>query len=282
MTLTPSPCPLVARCAKAARHACLALVLAVWSGGPLEASTGLGPATVQSLQGEPLRATLSLAGQSAEAPIIRLASPASYARLGQTRDPALMSALLRITREPDGRRLLRIETGQPLQAPTLLLILEQGETRRLYRLNLASLDPAGRVQVMGVSPEVGSAGGPSPFTKLTPAPAPAHAASPRTADSAAERLNAPIAPQARPDVLTVAEGADLDALAQSIRPPGATVEQSAAALLRANRSAFTGYPPRPIVGARLQVPSEATVLALSAAQARAVFRALRSEEFLEP
>jgi hypothetical protein len=83
-------------------------------------------------------------------------------------------------------------------------------------------------------------------------------------------LPTPIAPQARPDAITVAEGADLDTLARALRPPGATIEQSAAALWRANRAAFTGRPPRPIPGTLLQVPSEAAVLAIDPAEARAV------------
>ncbi|RPH41793.1 MAG: hypothetical protein EHM87_18750 [Burkholderiales bacterium] len=93
----------------------------------------------------------------------------------------------------------------------------------------------------------------------------------------ADPLATPIAPQARPDAITVADGADLDSLARALRPPGATIEQSAAALWRANRASFIGRPPRPITGALLQVPSEATVLAIDQAEARAVVAAFAPE-----
>jgi pilus assembly protein FimV len=79
----------------------------------------------------------------------------------------------------------------------------------------------------------------------------------------------PIAPPARPDTVEVVEGSTLDALARGLRPPGATVEQSAIALWRANPRGFAGRPPRPIAGVRLSVPSEADVLAVTPAEARA-------------
>jgi len=99
---------------------------------------------------------------------------------------------------------------------------------------------------------------------------------------AQETLPTPIAPQARPDAITVAEGADLDALARALRPPGATVEQSAAALWRANRAGFVGRPPRPIAGTLLQVPSEAAVLAIDPAEARAVVGGFAAEPVAGP
>lgn len=116
-----------------------------------------------------------------------------------------------------------------------------------------------------------------------PSPAVPAAAVPAAADSAdrsattATALATPIAPQARPNAITVAEGADLDALAQALRPPGATLEQSAAALWRANRAAFVGRPPRPLAGALLQVPPEAVVLGIDQAEARAVVAGFAAE-----
>jgi hypothetical protein len=97
------------------------------------------------------------------------------------------------------------------------------------------------------------------------------------AATTATALATPIAPQARPNAITVAEGADLDALAQALRPPGATLEQSAAALWRANRAAFVGRPPRPLAGALLQVPPEAVVLGIDQAEARAVVAGFAAE-----
>jgi pilus assembly protein FimV len=85
---------------------------------------------------------------------------------------------------------------------------------------------------------------------------------------------APIVPQGRPDALEVPPGADLVSIARALRPPGATVEQSAVALLRANRAVLAGNPARPRAGTVLAVPGEATVLALDPALAREAFAAL--------
>jgi hypothetical protein len=120
-----------------------------------------------------------------------------------------------------------------------------------------------------------SAAAPSPGIPAAAGPAAADGAD-RSATTATA-LATPIAPQARPNAITVAEGADLDALAQALRPPGATLEQSAAALWRANRAAFIGRPPRPLAGALLQVPSEAAVLGIDQAEARAVVAGFAAE-----
>jgi hypothetical protein len=254
---------------------------------------------------------------TAPPPSVRLASTTAYELLGFVRDPALATATVRVVTEPDGQRFARIDSDTPVAAAELVLLLESdGGVRRLYRLNLGSSEPADRVAVRGSEPlargaaaqktvegssvpysaganvrdaeplaalAAVSTAAPSTAAPATAAPAPASPASPAAAagadrsDTTTTALGTPIAPQARPNAITVAEGADLDALAQALRPPGATLEQSAAALWRANRAAFVGRPPRPLAGTLLQVPSEAAVLGIDQAEARAVVAAFAAE-----
>lgn len=71
--------------------------------------------------------------------------------------------------------------------------------------------------------------------------------------------------------LTVGAGDTATALAQKLRPEGATLEQTLVALWRANPRAFgNGNLNQLLQGATLQVPSEREILRLSAAQAHAL------------
>lgn len=74
-----------------------------------------------------------------------------------------------------------------------------------------------------------------------------------------------------PATLTVGAGDTATALAQQLRPAGATLEQTLVALWRANPRAFgNGNLNQLLQGATLQVPSEREILRLSAAQAHAL------------
>lgn len=78
-------------------------------------------------------------------------------------------------------------------------------------------------------------------------------------------------PAATPTTLTVGAGDTATALAQKLRPEGATLEQTLVALWRANPRAFgNGNLNQLLQGATLQVPSEREILRLSAAQAHAM------------
>jgi hypothetical protein len=276
----------------------------------------LGTLTAQSVRNEPLRSVVALprATGTTTPPSVRLASPTAYERLGFVRDPALAAATVRVVTEADGQRYARIDSDTPVAAAELVLLLESDDgVRRLYRLNLGSPEPADRVAVRGseplargAAPQTTVEGSSVPYSAganvrdaeppaartapgrdaLAASPA-AAAGSPQAATATADGANrsataatplaTPIAPQARPNAITVAEGTDLDTLAQALRPPGATLEQSAAALWRANRAAFVGRPPRPLAGALLQVPPEAAVLGIDQAEARAVMAAFAAE-----
>jgi hypothetical protein len=268
----------------------------------------LGTLTAQSVRNEPLRSVVALprATGTATPPSVRLASPTAYERLGFVRDPALAAATVRVVTEADGQRYARIDSDMPVAAAELVLLLESEDgVRRLYRLNLGSPEPADRVAVRGseplargAAPQTTVEGSSVPYStgtnvRDTEPPAArtapsrdalaASPAAPAAADGAVPSATAvpplatPIAPQARPNAITVAEGTDLDTLAQALRPPGATLEQSAAALWRANRTAFIGRPPRPLAGALLQVPPEAVVLGIDQAEARAVVATFAAE-----
>ncbi|MFO0234785.1 MAG: hypothetical protein ACK51M_17385 [Burkholderiales bacterium] len=299
----PAPRGVAAGAARTLRGALVPSMLAgaLALGAPALGASPFGPLTAQSLRGEPLRAVVELPG--ADAPSVRLAVAAGYARFGLVRDPALDRLTLRAVIEPDGKRFLRIETDTPVDTAELVLLLETPDgLRRAYRLRLDSPEPADRVNVRGVEP-LARLGGPAPApaaaapaattvaTRSAAASAPGGASRARTdasvgtvgaspAASATPAADAPvadrdtapavpIAPPGRPDAIEVVEGSTLDALAQGLRPPGATLEQSALALWRANPRGFAGRPPRPIAGVRLSVPGEADVLAVTPAEARA-------------
>lgn len=296
-------------------HARPLLLAAVLAAIPVPGAT-LGTLTAQSVRNEPLRSVVALprATGTTTPPSVRLASPTAYERLGFVRDPALAAATVRVVTEADGQRYARIDSDTPVAAAELVLLLESDDgVRRLYRLNLGSPEPADRVAVRGseplargAAPQTTVEGSSVPYSAgtnvrdaeppaartapgrdaLAASPA-AAAGSPQAATATADGANrsataatplaTPIAPQARPNAITVAEGTDLDTLAQALRPPGATLEQSAAALWRANRTAFVGRPPRPLAGALLQVPPEAAVLGIDQAEARAVMAAFAAE-----
>lgn len=75
----------------------------------------------------------------------------------------------------------------------------------------------------------------------------------------------------KPGTLTVGSGDTATALALKLRPEGATLEQTLVALWRANPRAFAnGNLNLLLQGAPLQLPSEADILRLPAAQARAL------------
>ncbi len=76
---------------------------------------------------------------------------------------------------------------------------------------------------------------------------------------------------ATPAGVTVGAGDTATALAQKLRPEGATLEQTLVALWRANPRAFgNGNLNQLLQGATLQVPSEREILRLSASQAHAL------------
>lgn len=78
-------------------------------------------------------------------------------------------------------------------------------------------------------------------------------------------------PAATPTALTVGAGDTATALAQKLRPEGATLEQTLVALWRTNPRAFgNGNLNQLLQGATLQVPSEREILRLSPAQAHAL------------
>jgi pilus assembly protein FimV len=258
-------------------------------------AVSLGPLTAQSIRDEPLRAVVALDDVRGDAaPAVRIASSTTYRRLGFARDPALDGAELRVVTEPDGKRFVRVSTNTPVAAAELVLVLEaDGAPERVYRVPLGSNEPADRVNVRGldlvVRPTV-TADRPvtdrpvtdTPRARATgvrdePAPVVARGVDAPAQPGAPGQANAPLAPTARPSTVVPADGVELDALARALRPPGATLEQAAIALWRANRAAFVGRPPRPRPGVELTVPSENDVLSIDPSQARLEIAALSAE-----
>jgi len=258
-------------------------------------AVSLGALTAQSIRGEPLRAVVALEDVRGDAsPAVRIASASTYRRLGFVRDPALDGAELQVVTEPDGKRFVRVATGTPVGAAELVLVLEaDGATERVYRVPLGSSEPADRVNVRGLDLVVRPAVSPdrppvadAPRARAMgvrdePAPVAARGADAPAQPGAPGQANAPLAPTARPSSVVPSDGVELEALARALRPPGATLEQAAIALWRANRAAFTGRPPRPRSGVELTVPSENDVLSIDPGQARLEMASLGAERTAE-
>jgi hypothetical protein len=215
-----------------------------------------------------------------------------YARIDS--DTPVAAAELVLLLESDGgvRRLYRLNLGSPEPADRVAVRgsepLARGAAPQTTVEGSSVPYSAGANVRDAERPAARTAPGRDALATSPAAPAAASASAPSPAApgmadgadrsaAAAPPLATPIAPQARPNAITVAEGADLDTLAQALRPPGATLEQSAAALWRANRAAFVGRPLRPLAGALLQVPPEAAVLGIDQAEARAVVAAFAAE-----
>ncbi|MEN9763962.1 MAG: FimV type pilus assembly protein [Pseudomonadota bacterium] len=81
-----------------------------------------------------------------------------------------------------------------------------------------------------------------------------------------------------PAEIQVPRGTTLSEIAQKLRPPGASLEQTMVALYRANPSAFGGTVHVLRAGARLDVPSAADIIAVAPAEARQLLK-LHAEQF---
>lgn len=271
-----------------------------------------GPLTAQSIRGEPLRAVIALGSErDGPPPALRISPAATYARIGQARDPTLEGVRLDLATQPDGQRFLALSGVRPVEADELVLVLEttDGSLRRLYRLRLGSREPADRVNVRPVEPidRIAAPGATVAGTAATRTPegvgvrgAPtasrgsvSSAAAAPTAASTSLRPTVPLAPASparvddpprpaapssprpvRPAVITILEEVDLETLAAEFRPADATLEQAAIAFWRLNRPGLPGRPPRPGAGTRLVVPTEDEMRAIDPQDARRFMAAL--------
>jgi pilus assembly protein FimV len=267
------------------RASALALATAVLIGVcPTDANAfALGPVTVQSALGEPLRAQIDIPDINAEELAslkAAVATPESFRAAGLEYNAALSGMRITLERRPDGRYFLGLSSPRAINEPFLDLILEtswsSGRVVRDYTLlfdppNLRQSAPPVTAQVSPVAPATRvNPASPAPSPAPAPAPAQRAAAAPATG-SATPSSGQPSSSQAAGDgkQVTVRGGDTAGRIAAANKPANVSLDQMLVALLRANPDAFIeGNVNRLKAGAVLQIPGAAQVEQTGADDAR--------------
>jgi FimV-like protein len=247
---------------------------------------GLGDIHVDSALNEPLSAQIDIVGATREelvALTAKIANREVFQRYGADRPGFLSTATFKVGMDSQGRPVLNVRSAEPFTDPVVNFLVDlrwnNGELIREYSL---LLDPA------GFSPSTRLASTDSSVTDRSVRAAPASAA-PVAAPGpvAATRPEAPSrARAAKPVAETVPfEGAIAgqhrvasgETLRGIVRRAGARNESDAQrmmiAIFRANPHAFEGNINIMHLGAVLSMPSDATVSAIEAADAKREVRA---------
>ncbi|WP_024302198.1 FimV/HubP family polar landmark protein [Pseudogulbenkiania sp. MAI-1] len=221
---------------------------------------GLGKINVRSYLGETFRAEINLTDVSAAelaSARVGLAGADTFRDLNVDYSGILSS--LKFSVEPSGRgAIVRVSSSAPINEPYLRFVVEaRTSSGRSVREYTVLLDP--------VDYQVSSK--PS-FVQSLPKASPA-LASPYRGSVAPEA--APLARRSPADSIYVAPGVTLNSLAAQVRPQGATLDQTMAALLKNNPSAFiAGDPNRIKAAVTLKVPAAARIRAIAPSEARAM------------
>ncbi|WP_244270684.1 FimV/HubP family polar landmark protein [Chromobacterium subtsugae] len=216
----------------------------------------MGRIHVRSNLGELLKADIEMTGvQPGEMDAVRvgLASIDTFQALNV--DYASSLSQLRFALSPNPRgALIRVSSVQPITDPYLRFVVEaKAPSGRSVREYTVLLDPANY-----------NVGGPNIVQDV-----PSYADS----DQAGRyQAAAPAKPRVvEPTVLKVRPGATLRSLAQRVKPWGASLRQTMAALVQANPDAFAeGDVNHPKPGSSLTVPSARKMKALGAAQVASI------------
>jgi len=239
----------------------------------------LGPITVQSALGEPLRAEIDLPQITpAEAESLRAtpATPEAFRAQGMEFTPAVNRMQIQLQRRPDGRTVLRVTSDRPISDPFVDLVVDANwNAGRITRSYTMLFDPP----AMRKPPATVTA---EPQLPAPAAPAKASAVAPR---APAVPRTAPVAPAApaaaQGDSVVVKAGETAGRIASAHRPADVSLDQMLVALLRANPDAFIqGNVNRIKAGAVLQLPSGAEASATPAGEARQIL-ATQSRDFNE-
>ena len=267
------------------RKAALALAVALTFGVSAVPETaraaGLGPLTVQSALGQPLKAEVevtSVTPEELQSLSVRLAPQAAFRQAGIEFNPALASLRFSLDKS-NGRHIVRITSTQAINEPFVDLLLELNwATGRLVREYTFLLDP----------PELRVGKTPEPITSVvvaqTPAPAPVTAPKPSPASEPAVKTGPAPAPAPAPSATSapkpdtssssasevkVKSGDTLSKIAVRNLPSGVTLEQMLVALYRANPNAFAGSNMNRLkAGTILRLPEATDAMAVPAPDAR--------------
>lgn len=232
-------------------------VLAVALACSASAWAGLGKINVRSNLGEPFRADIELTGVRAaelESARIGLAGADTFQDLNV--DYATVLNMLRFSVAPSSRgAMIRISSSGPINDPYLRFVVEaKTSSGRAVREYTVLLDPSNYSMA-------------SPSANIVQ-DVPSYAD-----NNLSSRYRGNVAPIARPQpgILKVKSGSTLRGLAGKVRPRGATLDQTMAALAQANPDAFVdGDVSRLKLGAVLKVPTSRKIKALSAAQVASI------------
>ena len=234
----------------------------------------LGPITVQSALGEPLRAEIELVQvTSSEAETLRVttATPETFRAQGMEYSPVVTRVQIEMRKRPNGSTVLRLSSDRPVNEPFVDLVVDANwNTGRLTRSYTMLFDPPTMRKApveVAAKPEIAPA---RPVESTPQRSAPVRSA---PAASAA----APAGEQA----VTVKPGDTAGRIANANRPADVSLDQMLVAMLRANPEAFIqGNVNRIRSGAVLQMPSQAQANAISKDEARQVLAA-QSRDFNE-
>jgi pilus assembly protein FimV len=241
---------------------------------------GLGDIELRSALNQPLEADIQLVSATPEELAdlsVNLASPETFQRYGLDRPAFLGRLRFNVARDPAGRSVIRVTSVEPITEPFVTVLVEANWARgRLLREYTVLLDPPVLLPQEAVPEPV------QPASTRAPQPAqpaaviqrpPAQQAAAPTPAPAPAQVNAPrLAPAAdRPNAYgPVERGETLWGIASRYRPAGVTMNQMMVAIYRANPSAFQGNMNLLRQGARLDLPSDATLSSLSATEATQV------------
>lgn len=211
---------------------------------------GLGKIHVRSNLGELLKADIEMTGvQPTELDAVRVGLAGIETFQALNVDYASSLSSLRFALSPNTRgAMIRVSSTQPINDPYLRFVVEaKAPSGRSVREYTVLLDPA-NYTAQNIVQDVPSYADDDQASRYR---------------QAAPAKLAPAAPRE----LMVRQGATLRSLAAKVKPKGASLRQTMAALVQANPDAFAdGDVSHPKPGTMLQVPSARKMRALSAGQ----------------
>ena len=268
---------------------------------PEASALSLGPITVQSALGEPLRAEIDLSQITpAEAESLRASTAAAdvFRTQGMEYSSTVSQMRVQLHRRPDGRTVLRLSGNSPVNEPFVDLVIDArwsaGHVTRSYTMLFdppsAQRSPSATAMAPALAaPENRSL--PSAARRAAPMPSNAADKAGSSADDARsaaparpERTAAPARNRAQADgaareTVQVRPGDTAGSIANARRPQGVSLDQMLVAMTRANPDAFIqGNVNRLKAGSVLQIPGQEEALTTPTGQARQLL-AVQSRDF---
>ncbi len=283
---------------------------------------GLGGIRSDSALNEPFLGRIELNGiapEELDAVQVTLASEAEFTKAGSPRPHFLSRLTFTPEVSPEGRLQIRVTSPEPIREPYLDFLVEvtwpQGRLVKGYTVLLDPPTTLNRPPPAVKAPQVSApgarssrpgeaplrVGGASPPSGMSAAsgppttPAAAAAAVPSLAGSDQAMNRGGPAPAAPPPDFgppppgyplrygPVPSGATLTTLARRMAPPGASREQTALAIFRANPHAFSGGDINRLkAGVRLEISHPGLIFALDAKTARQYYLAAQKGQALPP